>query len=192
MNCIGNQLKLPTVTDFKLMRCAQIFMSNGESYFIKSNDLVAIQFVLHDEKILVRRGRVKDIVIMNRRELSRCEDNVSHITLDCSEQFSVKIIDIYFKDIIKIGAIDEEFEDYKDRITHLEPNFKDGNHIPVREHGMITKEEHIVRVVKPNMDNVVKMDPDTGRFDDIDPKLAIAEKAETPLSIGSYFPIMSD
>lgn len=141
MSCICNNKKLPTVTDCKLITCVKISMSNGEEYTLKTDDLVAIQFVRCDEKIIVRRGRVKEIIIVNKRQLSCGNDNVSRIILDCSEQFTVKIIEIKLNDIIKIGKIDDEFEDYNDRITELQPNFMTENTIPARDHGMITEQD---------------------------------------------------
>lgn len=168
MSCVCNHLKLPIMTDCKLIKCVKISMNNGEEYTIKTDDLVGIQFVRHDERILVRRGRIKDIVVVNKRHLSDCKnDNLSRIILDCSEQFTVKTIEIKLKDIIKIGDIDDTFEDYSDRITHLKPNFMEGNRIPTRYHGMITEEELEKKITKPDMDDVVKMDPDTGVFDDL-------------------------
>lgn len=168
MSCVCNHLKLPVMTDCKLIKCVKISMSNGEEYTIKTDDLVGIQFVRHDERILVRRGRIKDIVVVNKRHLSDCKnDNSSHIILDCSEQFTVKTLEIKLKDIIKIGSIDDAFEDYSDRITHLKPNFMEGNRIPTRYHGMITEEELERKITKPDRDDVVKMDPDTGVFDDL-------------------------
>lgn len=139
-------LKLPKVVKLDMVRCVKIDMSNEESYTVKEGDLVAIQFVKDDNKILVRRGRIKDIVVINDRATTDgCKTNgipnVSHIVLDCSEQFTVKLIEIRFVDIIKIGGIDDEFEDYSDRITKLEPNFMEGNKCPVREGGLVTKEE---------------------------------------------------
>ena len=158
--------KLPKLNKYELLTCIKLSMDNGEEYTIKTNDLIGIQFVKDDKRILVRRGRVKDIVVVNRRKLSTIDDNVSHIILDCSEQFSIKIIEIKFKDIIKIGGIDDEFEDYNDRITDLEPNFIDGCRIPTRENGMYTKEEMINKITKPNRDDVVKMDS-SGQFNDL-------------------------
>lgn len=166
MNCICR--KLPIMTDCQLIKCVKISMNNGEEYTVKTDDLVGIQFIKHDERILVRRGRIKDIVVINKRHLSNCNnDNVSRIILDCSEQFTVKTIEIKLKDIIKIGRIDDVFEDYSDRITHLKPNFIEGNRIPTREHGMITEEELEKKITKPDRDDVVKMDPETGVFDDL-------------------------
>ena len=166
MNCICR--KLPIMTDCQLIKCVKISMNNGEEYTIKTDDLVGIQFIRHDERILVRRGRIKDIVVVNKRNLSNCNnDNVSRIILDCSEQFTVKTLEIKLKDIIKIGGIDDVFEDYNDRITHLKPNFIEGNRIPTRYHGMITEEELERKITKPDRDYVVKMNPDTGVFDDL-------------------------
>ena len=167
MSCICNQLKLPVVTECKPIMGAQISMSNGESYTIKANDLVAIQFVRNDEKIFVRRGRVRDVVLVDKRQLSTNKDNVSRIILDCSEQYTVKVIEIKIKDVIKIDDISAEFPDYSDRITKLEPNYVEENTIPVREHGMITEEELEDKITKPDIDDVVKMDPDTGIFNDL-------------------------
>ena len=137
--------KLPKATNIDMVKCVKIDMNNEESYTIKVDDLVAIQFIKNDQQILVRRGRVKDLVVINQRELSTKTDNVSRIILDCSEQFTVKILEIKFTDVIKIGGIDDEFEDYGDRITELKPNHihecEHGTSIPVREHGMHTKEE---------------------------------------------------
>ena len=173
MNCMCDKRKLPNFVDCEPLKCAKILMSNDEEYIVKIDDLVAIQFIKNDEKILVRRGRIKDIIIVNKKQLSKyVSDNVSRIILDCSEQFTVKIIDIRLSDIIKIGGIDDEFDDYSDRETYIEPNFMkdngfDGAIIPVREHGMITETEYNNKITKPHMDDVVKMNPDTGRFDDI-------------------------
>ena len=143
MNCMHSQLKLPRAIDLDMVKCVKITMNNDEEYTVKVDDLVAIQFVKDDKKILVRRGRVKDLVVINKRELSTKADNVSHIILDCSEQFSVKILEIKFSDIIKVGGIDDEFEDYSDRITELKPDcmheHDGGVSIPVREHGMVTQ-----------------------------------------------------
>ena len=140
-----DHLKLPKATNIDMVKCVKIHMSNDEDYVLKVDDLVAIQFVKDDKRILVRRGRIKDLVVVNYRELSCKTDNASRIILDCSEQFTVKIIEIKFSDVIKIGAIDDEFEDYSDRITKLEPNHlencEEGLKVPVREHGMVTKEE---------------------------------------------------
>lgn len=139
-------LKLPKAVKLDMIRCVKIDMSNDESYTIKEGDLVGIQFVKDDSKILVRKGRIKDIVVINERATTDgCKTNgipnVSHIVLDCSEQFTVKLVEIRFVDIIKIGGIDDEFDDYSDRITELEPNYMHGNNCPVREGGLVTKEE---------------------------------------------------
>ena len=171
MNCFCNHLKLPTMEKYEQVKCIKISMSNGEEYTIKTNDMVAIQFVKDDKRILVRRGRIKDFMIVNRRCLSTCNDNVSHIILDCSQQYTIKIIEIKLKDIIKIGNIDDEFEDYSDRITELHPDFmvngENNSTIPVRHQGMITQEEMIRKVTKPERSDVVKMDPETGVFRDL-------------------------
>lgn len=146
MRC-NNHSKLPKPTKLDMIRCVKIDMNNDESYIIKEGDLVGIQFIKDDKLILVRKGRIKDIVVINERGItnggkSECGiPHASHITLDCSEQFTVKLIDIKFTDIIKIGGIDDKFDDYIDRITELEPNFIEGNKCPVREHGLVTKEE---------------------------------------------------
>ena len=169
MGCIHNHLKLPYANNLEMVKCVKISMSNEDSYTIKVGDLVGIQFVKDDKQILVRRGRVKDLVVINVRELSNKEDNVSHIVLDCSQQFSVKIIDIKFKDLIKIGGIDDEFEDYSDRIQELEPNYIEGNKFPVREHGLVTKEEMMNKITKPDKEGVVKMNSN-GTFSDLDNK----------------------
>lgn len=168
MSCICNCLKLPKVDSKEMVRCIKINMSNGEQYVVKQEDMVAIQFVKDDKKILVRRGRVKDIVVVNQKMLHTIEDNVSRIILDCSEQFSIKIIEIKLKDIIKIGGIDDEFYDYSDRIVELNPNFmdEDGCKIPVRHDGMCTEEEMQKKITKPGKENVCKMNA-TGEFDDL-------------------------
>lgn len=143
--CLHNHLKLPKAINLDMVKCVKITMNNEEEYTVKVDDLVAIQFVKNDSQILVRRGRIKDLVVVNQRELSTKTDNVSRIILDCSEQFTVKILEIKFTDVIKIGKIDDEFEDYSDRITELKPEHlhecEHGVSIPVREHGMHTKEE---------------------------------------------------
>ena len=138
-----HNLKLPKVSNLEMIRSVKITMSNDESYSLTVGDLASIQFIKDDNKILVRRGRIKDIVVVNSRELTTKIDNASRIILDCSEQFTVKIIEIKFSDIISIGDIDAEFEDYSDRITELESNnmhvCECGAKIPVREHGMRLK-----------------------------------------------------
>ena len=146
MRCMHEHLKLPKAVKLDMIRCVKIEMSNEESYTIKEGDLVAIQFVKDDSKILFLRGRIKDIVVINERATTDgCKTNgipnVSHIVLDCSEQFTVKLVEIRFVDIIKIGGIDDEFEDYSDRITELEPNYIHGCNLPVRESGLVTKHE---------------------------------------------------
>ena len=153
-HCLHNNLKLPKAVDLDMVKCVKITMSNEEVYTVKVDDLVGIQFVKNDQQILVRRGRIKDIVVVNQRELSTKTDNVSRIILDCSEQFTVNILEIKFTDVIKIGGIDDEFEDYSDRITELNPgHIKDckenGCEIPVREHGMHTQKEHCEMHHKP-------------------------------------------
>ena len=138
---IHDCLKLPKVEELELVRCVKVTMNNDESCIIKTDDLVGIQFVKDNKQIVVRRGRIKDIAVVNRRELSSTEDNVSRIVLDCSEQFTVKIIEIKFSDIIRIAGVDDEFKDYKDMIDRLPPGYMDDDKIPVREQGMVTKEE---------------------------------------------------
>ena len=112
MSCICK--KLPVMTDCKLIKCIKISMNNGEEYIVKTDDLVAIQFIRNDERIFVRKGRIHDIVLVDKRSLSSRVDNVSRIILDCSEQFTIKTIEIKLKDIIKIGGLDDEFDDYDD------------------------------------------------------------------------------
>lgn len=140
--CIHKELKLPRAKNITPVKCVKISMDNEKEYTVKQDDLVAIQFI-KGNLIVVRRGRIKDIVVINSRELSAPTDNVSHIILDCSQQFSVKILEIKFTDIIAIGNIDDEFEDYNDRIEKLEPNHMspDGCKIPTRHHGMHTKKD---------------------------------------------------
>jgi len=169
MSCMCNHHKLPIMTGYEMLKCIKISMNNGDEFIVKTNDLVGIQFVKDDKQILVRRGRIKDIVIVNRRTIHTHDDNVSTIILDCSEQFSIKIIEIKIKDIIKIGGIDDEFEDYSDRITELDPNYITDNchRIPTRQGGMITENELINKITKPDKKNVVKMNPETGTFDDL-------------------------
>jgi hypothetical protein len=134
--------RLPRTTDLKPLKCVKITMSNEKEYIVTQEDIIAVQFVRPmDNKIIIRRGRVQDLVIINQRELSTPKDNASRIILDCSEQFSVKVIEIKFKDIIAIGGIDTEFEDYSDRIEELGPNFMEGNTIPIRHGGMCTSDE---------------------------------------------------
>lgn len=165
--CYCHHKPLPYVKCTELVKCIRLTMDNGKSYTVKIDDMVGIQFIKDDKRILVRRGRIKDIFIVNRRELTTNEDNVSHIVLDCSEQFSVKIIDIKLKDIIDIKGYDDEFTDYSDRIENLEPNYIEGDRLPIRQDGLVTEEEAMNKIAKPNRDDVVKMDPDTGRFDDL-------------------------
>ena len=170
-NCFCDRRKLPIINNYDLIRCIRINMSNGEQYTVKTGDLVGIQFIKNDKQILLRKGRIKEINVVNKRCLSTETDNVSCIILDASEQFSIKLIEIKLKDIIKIGAITDEFPDYSDRITELEPNFveecKNGVKIPTRHDGMITKEELQNKITKPGRDNVAKMNPCTGEFDDL-------------------------
>ena len=132
--------KLPKAKDITPIRCVKISMNNEKEYVIKEGDVVGVQFI-KDNLILIRKGRIKDIVVINSRQLSAPTDNVSHIILDCSEQFTVKLIEIKFTDIIAIGGIDDEFEDYDNRIKHLEPNHIEGNSIPTRQGGMHTKSD---------------------------------------------------
>lgn len=168
MSFVSNNLRLPTMTKFELVKCTKIYMSNGEQFVIKIGDLVGIQFVKGEKEILLRKGRIKDIITINKRCLSTGTDNESRIILDCSEQFSINVIEIKIKDIIKIADINYHFNDYTDRITNLENNYIDGNKIPVRQGGMVTKEEAKKRVTKLDMDNVIKSDnEDDGRFDDL-------------------------
>ena len=178
MSCICK--KLPVMTDCKLIKCIKISMNNGEEYIVKTDDLVAIQFIRNDERIFVRKGRIHDIVLVDKRSLSSRVDNVSRIILDCSEQFTIKTIEIKLKDIIKIGGLDDEFDDYSDRITELKPNFIEENRIPTREHGMTTEKEFENKITKPDRDDVVKMNPDTGIFDDLNnlPPIVGANKGE--------------
>lgn len=161
--------KLPTVDKVKMVKCANIIMSDGKEYIIKENDLVGIQFIRPNGQIIVRRGRIKDFKIVNSRELSNKTDNLSHIILDCSEQFSVKIIEIKLKDIIAIDKVDAEFKDYSDRIEHLAPNYIEGDlKVPVREGGMITKEEAFEKLdnMKNTSDMIVDVNKD-GTFKDL-------------------------
>lgn len=127
--------KLPHVDDIKMLKCISVTISDGRTIVLKQDDVVGIQFICGNN-ILVRRGRIKDFKIVNNRDLLCKTDNLSHIVLDCSEQFSVKIIEIKFKDIVDIRD-DENFTSYEDRITELSPGCIHGNvHIPVRERGM--------------------------------------------------------
>ena len=132
--------RLPRATDLKMLKCVKITMNNGKEYIVREDDIVAIQFVRHDGQIIIRKGRIKDLVVINQRELSTPKDNASRIILDCSEQFSVKVREIKFKDIIDMGGIDHKFEDYSDR-EDIEHNHMEGNKIPIRHGGMCTEEE---------------------------------------------------
>lgn len=137
MNCMCEKMKLPKVENASMIPTIKLKFSNEKEFVISVDGLVGIQFIKDDKTILVRRGRVKDIVLIKRRELAHCEDCESRIILDCSEQFSINIIEIKLKDIIDIDEIDYEFKDYSERITELKPNNIHGNtSIPVREHGM--------------------------------------------------------
>ena len=182
--------KLPFVNKYNLLRCIEINMSNGEQYVVKQNDLVGIQFTRGD-KILVRKGRVKDIVLINRRGISTVDDNVSNIVLDCSEQFTVKTIEIRLKDIIKIGNIEDHFDDYNNRITELDPNFiedtEDGTRIPVRDFGMYTEEDWRNKITKPDKEDVVKVNPSKGRFEDIPAQKTVSQKSPSTFR---GFPLM--
>jgi len=173
MRC-HDHLKLPKAVKLDMITCVKVDMSNEESYTVKEGDLVAIQFIKDDRQILVRRGRVKDLVVINDRAITNggkteCGiPHVSHIILDCSEQFSINVIEIKIKDVIKIADINYDFNDYTERVTSLEKNYIDGNKIPVRQGGMITKEEAKKRVTKLDKDNVIKSDnEDDGKFDDL-------------------------
>ena len=117
---MDNNVSLPKATNLELVRCVKMTMDNGTTYTIKVDDLVAVQFVKNDNQILVRRGRIKDLVVVNSRELSCKTDNVSRIILDCSEQFTVKIVEIKFSSVIAIGNIDDSFDEYTDRVTELD------------------------------------------------------------------------
>ena len=140
--------KLPKMVHVEPVLACTIHMDNGESYSFKKGDIVAIQYVNEREHIVVRKGRVKDIVIVNTRNIHTVCDNVSRINLDCSEQFSVHMIEIKFKDIIKVGGVDEEFDDYDDRKTEIEPSteVRDGEiKIPVAQ------EKKLVQPAKSNV-----------------------------------------
>lgn len=170
MSLICENLKLPTLENINLFKCVELSMSNGEKYILKENDLVGVQFIKNNKRILVRRGRIKDIVVINPKQLSTPIDNVSRIILDCSEQFTIKIIEIKLKDIIKIGGIDDEFEDYNDRIIELEPDLIEDNNdgsssIPVRDHGMCSCEEN--KKITPDEDDIMEMDAKSGMFSDL-------------------------
>lgn len=158
--------KLPFVSDIKMIKCANLIMSDGTNFSIKENDLIAVQFIRPDDKIIIRKGRLKDFKIINNRDINNKIDNLSHIILDCSEQFSVKIIEIKIKDIIDIGTFEKEFKDYSERIDHLAPNTLDGNlKVPVREGGMVTKEEQL-NSKKEIPNETVEMNED-GTFKDL-------------------------
>ena len=137
--------KLPKTVNLEIVRCVKMTMDDGTEYTVKIDDLVGIQFIKNDNQILVRKGRVKDLVVINSRELSTRSDNVSKIILDCSEQFSVKIVEIKFSDVIKIGKIDDEFNDYNDRITELDPSHleesSDVAEIPVKDQYLHNEDE---------------------------------------------------
>lgn len=169
--CFPNRGRLPIINNYDILKSIRINMSNGESYTVTVGDIVKVQFIKDDKQILIREGRIKDINIVNRRCLSTANDNVSYITLDASQQFSIKLIDIKLKDIIKIGDITDRFIDYSDVTTELEPNYiegrEDGMKIPTRHDGMVTKEEYINKITKPGKENVVKMDSSSGQFDDL-------------------------
>ena len=139
-NKYNPDISLPRVTNLEPVKCVKVYMSDEKEFLIKENDIIAVQFIRDDGRIVVRKGRVKDVIAVNQRELSTPKDNVSRIILDCSEQFSVKVIEIKFKNIIAVGNIDDEFTDYSDRIEKLEPNFMEGNRIPIRHHGMHSKD----------------------------------------------------
>lgn len=168
MSFISNNLKLPTMTKFELVKCVKIHMSNGEEFIVKIGDLVGIQFVKNEKQILLRKGRIKDIVTINKRCLTTSTDNESHIILDCSEQFSINIIEIKIKDIIKIADINYDFNDYAERVTSLETNYMTDTTIPLRQGGMVTKEEMKKKITKLDKDNVIKSDnEDAGAFNDL-------------------------
>ena len=50
MGCICNNLKLPTMVSTDILMCVKIAMSNGETYTVKTDDLVAIQYVKDDKR----------------------------------------------------------------------------------------------------------------------------------------------
>lgn len=195
MSCTCNLNKLPSVSEIKLLTCVSLTMNNGQEYIIKQNDLVGIQFVKCDKKILVRRGRVKEIKIVNRREIGTCMDNASYIILDCSEQFTVKTVEIKIKDIIKIGSVYEKFDDYDDRVTELIPNFIEGSTIiPTREFGMYTEKEWRDKIIKPNKSDVVSMDS-SGQFADLkgitpEQSKSYSEQTSTKTAVSRGIPIM--
>lgn len=136
MSQISNETKLPKIENASMIKTIKLTFSNKKEFVASVDGLVAIQFIKDDKNILVRRGRVKDIVLIKQRSLTHCEDHESRIILDCSEQFSINIIEIKLKDIIDIGGIDDEFTDYSERITELTPNNETFQSVPVREHGM--------------------------------------------------------
>lgn len=135
--------KLPSVDNIKMLTCCSVDLSTGKNIVIKQNDLVAVQFV-KGKDIIIRRGRIAEIKVSKTRGIDDKTDNLSCIVLDCSEQFTVKIIEIKFRDVVDIGEVDGEFVDYNNRATELEVSSlrdtEEPNIIPVRERGFaVTK-----------------------------------------------------
>ena len=170
---IGTIKPLPKAKSYKPLPCAEIIMDDGTTYVVRVGELVSIQFIKNDQRVLVRRGRVMDIKIANVKKLSSAEDNVSNIILDCSEQFSNDITDIKLKDILQIRHFNHNFEDLPE-IGELTLGYIEGPHYPVREGGLVekgqlTEEQNTFNnhITKPKKETVIKPDPVTGEFDDL-------------------------
>lgn len=147
---------LPKVKSCRPIACTEIQMDNGDTYVIKVGDVVSIKFIQNDERVIVRRGRVHDIRVSTKRCMNT-DDNISNIILDCSQQFSQKIIEIKIKDVLEINHYNHEYEDLneKDKIEH---GYIEGPHYPVREGGLEYKGEKkfCESIVTPDKDDVTK------------------------------------
>ena len=164
---LGTIEPLPKARYCRPISCMEILMDNGESYIVRVGELVSVQFIMNDQKIIVRRGRVYDLKIANYKNLSNSySDNISNITLDCSEQFSQKIITIKVKDILRVGGFTEEYPEYPEK-SELEPGWIEGPHHPVRNGGLKYEEETKKHISKPSKSKVNKVDPVTGEFNDL-------------------------
>lgn len=170
---IGTIEPLPKAKSYKLLPCVEICMDDGSTYITRVGEMVSIQFIENNQRVVVRRGRVMDIKVANIKKLSSAEDNVSNIVLDCSEKFSEDIIDIKMTDILQIRHFNHNFEDLPE-IGELTPGCIEGPHYPVREGGLIyedqlTEDQNTFNnhITKPRKDTVNKPNPITGEFNDL-------------------------
>ena len=111
---------LPRITEVENIKSFKLFFNDKEYCFkITQDDLISVQYINERDQIVVRRGRIKDIVAIAERG-TNYGDN-SRIILDCSEQYTVKIIEVKINSIIEMGDIDkDDYKDYSNRKTDIE------------------------------------------------------------------------